>query len=30
LLASHDLSDGRLPTDATGWWRLGTAPEDGR
>jgi alpha-glucosidase len=21
LLASHDLIDGRLPTDATGWWR---------
>jgi alpha-glucosidase len=21
LLASHDLVDGRLPPDATGWWR---------
>ncbi len=26
LLASHDLRDGRLPTDATGWWRLRTTP----
>jgi len=24
LLASQDLRDGRLPTDATGWWRLST------
>jgi alpha-glucosidase len=23
LLASHDLVDGRLPPDATGWWRTG-------
>ncbi len=28
VLASHDLHDGCLPTDATGWWRLRTAPED--
>jgi len=27
LLASHDLVDGALPTDATGWWRLETALE---
>jgi alpha-glucosidase len=30
LLASQDLSDGRLPTDATGWWRLSTAPGNER
>jgi alpha-glucosidase len=27
LLASHDLLDGALPTDATAWWHLETALE---
>jgi alpha-glucosidase len=30
VLASQDLIDGCLPTDATGWWRLDTTPQDER
>jgi alpha-glucosidase len=30
VLASHDLVDGRLPTDATAWWHVGPAREDDR
>jgi alpha-glucosidase len=30
LLASQELHDGCLPTDSTGWWRLGPAPDDDR
>jgi alpha-glucosidase len=29
LLASHELRDGHLPADATGWWRLHGPPGDG-
>jgi alpha-glucosidase len=29
LLASKDLRDGLLPTDATGWWRLPAPPGEG-
>jgi len=30
LLSSHELVDGCLPGDATGWWRLGRPPGDER
>ena len=30
LLSSHELVDGCLPGDATGWWRLGRTPGDER
>ncbi len=29
LLASHELRDGHLPADSTGWWRLYDPPGDG-